>query len=352
MNNFHGAPGGTGDVGAPAAFAHWTNPSEDHLGDACDTDDDNDALGDVAENPSATVGGGTTISTWSTVNVTVCKGPNVASAPAVPLVTTNGDSDNDMVLDGRECQFRSRPDSNARVALDCPAAAPVTPVAGCGQPGNSLSSPCPGQDADADGLCLPKSTGVHLSVERQFRTHGINDSSTTQVNDTDTCGAAGDADIDADNDTIGTSCAPIGGNPEVGNPGCGGGGEPACSQFAGLSDGDEVLFYNTSPTNVDSDRDGCPDNEEVSDLNGSGNVSSADQLALAGKIGIPPDVGADGDIDNPGSINFDLNKDGAVSSADQLALSRAVGLTGNCTSQSGNGLGGEAPVSLGQLSKP
>ena len=178
---------------------------------------------------------------------------------------------------------------------------------------------------------------MHLNVERQFRTNGINDSSSTQVNDTDGCGSAGQADIDADNDTIGTSC---GANPEPG------------SQFAGLSDGDEVFFYNTSPTNADSDRDGCPDNEEVSDLNGSGNVSSADQLALAGKIGIPPDVGADGDVDNPGSINFDLNKDGAVSSADQLSLSRAVGLTGNCTSQSGNGLGGEAPISLGQLSKP
>ena len=75
MNNFHGSPGGTGDVGAPAAFAHWTNPSEDHLGDACDTDDDNDALGDVAENPTGTLAGGTTISTWSTLNVHSLQGP-------------------------------------------------------------------------------------------------------------------------------------------------------------------------------------------------------------------------------------------------------------------------------------
>jgi hypothetical protein len=337
LNNHHGMPGGTGDVGAPASFAHWTNPSEDHLGDACDTDDDNDALGDVAENPSATIGGGTTISGWSTTSTTVCKGPGVAAAPAVPLLTTNGDSDNDMVLDGRECQFRSRPDSNTRSAVDCPAAIPVVAVAGCGQPGNSLASPCPGQDGDADQLCLPRSTGANLNVERQFRTQGINNTSSTQIDDTDGCGSIGSSDIDADNDTRGTSC---GANPEPG------------SQFAGLADGDETLFYNTSPTNADSDRDGCEDNEEVSDLNGTGNVSSADQLALAGKIGIPPDAGADGDVDNPGSVNFDLNKDGTVSSADQLALSRAVGLTGNCTANGPNGAGGEAPVSIGQATKP
>ena len=79
---------------------------------------------DVAENPTATVSGGLTIVGWSTTSTSLCREPGVGAAPAVAILPSLGDSDYDLVLDGRECQFRSRPDSVVRNPADCPATIP------------------------------------------------------------------------------------------------------------------------------------------------------------------------------------------------------------------------------------
>jgi hypothetical protein len=340
-NDYHGKAGSTGDQSnatLTTVSVHFSNPSEDVEGDACDADRDNDSINDVAE---AAITG---YAPWSTANTSVCKGPgdvDATEAPAMALTSADGDSDNDLVLDGRECQFRSRPDIGNRTVATCPASIPVFPLTspnGCAIPGNSLASPCAGQDPDSDQLCLSRSTGVHSNLERQFRTHGINTGPASQVNDTDGCGAAGDSDGDADQDTLGATCIDA----------------PTAGFFVGLVDGDEVLFYNTSATMTDSDQDGCMDNEEVNDVNGTNRVDSGDQLVLSQALllGLPVVNATTGVIANAKIVNFDLNKDGSISSGDQLAMARSLGTSANCAGHATNGASADLPWTFGAATKP
>ena len=82
-----------------------TNNSQDSLGDACDTDDDNDRMDDVAEGglyiaPGAAPAGG-----FCKPDASAGGGPNVLS----PSGSTDPDSDDDLGLDGAECKFDSNP---------------------------------------------------------------------------------------------------------------------------------------------------------------------------------------------------------------------------------------------------
>jgi hypothetical protein len=121
-----------------------TNPYEDSLGDACDADDDNDGLTDVAE----AIG---------------CNG----SGPLDPLLQ---DQDYDLKIDGFEC----------RVGLD--------PADGS----DTLPSAAP--DTDGDRL-------MNGAQETYFRTQDIR-TPEGMDDDPDGDGLVGDADADSDNDKI------------------------------------------------------------------------------------------------------------------------------------------------------
>lgn len=95
QTNSDSAPDNNGVTGDP------TNPSQDTLGDACDTDDDNDGIVDVAE---------------AVLRIDVS--PNFCSSSAGalnPTSTTNPDTDADLGLDGVECKYQSNPQSQASV---------------------------------------------------------------------------------------------------------------------------------------------------------------------------------------------------------------------------------------------
>lgn len=228
-----------------------TNPHQDHQGDVCDPDMDNDGLNNLAEiggfqrpnippgciavnNPDASCAGA---------------GPAAGTLWCLPLsapVPTGGstvvytdplnpDSDSDGGLDGPECVFGSDPTSSS--ASSC-------------QPtcsGSSRFPPATGNDPDGD-LLFPD------SAELFYRTSGISlpPPSTVQLMDLEQPtpdGSIGSADPDSDGDR--------------------------------LNDGVEVKWYGTSPANFDTDGDGCSDGREAADINGNHKVDSTDQLAIS-----------------------------------------------------------------------
>ena len=295
-NEYHGGGVLTGDqqsLGNPSADA--TNPDEDPLGDACDADDDNDGLTDLQEEEM-------TIVPWtgfSGAGVTVCRGASVGAPPATPLDPKDGDSDDDLILDGVECRMSSRPD----VAFTSIASCALTPVDpdGCAQPATT------GWDQiDADLLYVPGLTGTtgNNLAESFYRTINISQS-TGSTSDTDGDGNAGSSDQDSDDDYRHTSLAT----------------PPAGGQVR-LRDGTEGLYYGTSPVNRDTDGDGCSDGHEVADINGTRKVDSGDQLLLASAMnaGQNLDTNQDGEVDDMARINFDLNKDAKVNGGDQLFM--------------------------------
>jgi hypothetical protein len=303
LPQFHGHGSGTGDN---------SNPDEDPNGNECDLDDDNDGLLDVQETAL-------TIVPWSgftdpggtgdIADTSVCAGPGVGSAPAVAMDPLDGDSDDDMVLDGAECAFRSRPD----MALKSTATCSISPVDadGCAQPRPAAS----GEDLDSDGLYLPGST-LHEAVERLYRTRNINTGPSAEDHDTDADGANGDGDKDSDRDLRNTTFAAV-----------------------GIQDGPEVRFYGTLPSSVDTDADGCEDGEEILDVTGDRSVNSGDQLSWSLKKNTLPsgrtDFDLDGDIDNYTGVNFDFNKDKVLNSGDQLVMGTAIQASGGCAATEG-----------------
>jgi hypothetical protein len=84
-----------------------------------------------------------------------------------------------------------------------------------------------------------------------------------------------------------------------------------------LIERNEVCFFNTSPTNANTDGDGCSDGREVASLNADAIVNSGDQGLLAAEfLRVPP----------PAKLtNFDLNKDGFVNSGDQGVMASRLG---------------------------
>jgi hypothetical protein len=308
----------TGTIVVRPATGEPTNPDQDVNGDACDTDDDNDALGDVAE------GNVTYTQPWVGPGTTSCVGDGSGVAGLISLSTVNGDSDNDMVLDGIECQQGGRPDvANAAAPYNC-----LPASNGCAQP----KGPTAGEDPDADGLFGSGLPGGNAFVETFYHTTAINRNDTTKVTDIDLDTAIGPADKDADADW---NVAALPGAPCT----------PA-ALCAALADGPEVKFYATEPANQDSDVDGCDDAREVADVNGDRTVSSGDQGIEAAKILNPGglDTGANGDATagdgqvNPYGINFDLDKNKTISSGDKGIMDFLVGKNGACQASRQSGL--------------
>jgi hypothetical protein len=284
-----------------------TNPDQDVLGDACDTDKDNDNMVNVAEDL-------VTIIDWAGPGSVQCKGPGTAGSypPTITINPLIGDSDGDMALDGIECQQSARPDITCADPLKCPAlpASRVAPckaspldVRGCALPPNAAA----GEDPDADGLYAP-GAAANNNVETFYRTQGINLSSVLQAADTDGDTVAGNADKDSDADW------------------CKAG--PPCAATVILQDGGEVRYYGTDPSNADTDGDGCDDSREVIDVTGDRTVTSGDQGLWASKKISDPDAGKldpDGDgVVKLNLINFDFNKNRTLDSGDQGMMTAII----------------------------
>lgn len=81
-----------------------TNPSQDTNGDACDTDDDNDGIADVAE-----------LALQIDAAPNFCVGSGGTPDPTDPL---DSDTDDDLGLDGLECKYEADPtDSASKMGL-------------------------------------------------------------------------------------------------------------------------------------------------------------------------------------------------------------------------------------------
>jgi hypothetical protein len=304
-------------MGTPSLPYDATNPDEDPWGDACDPDDDNDGLPGTTE---ATL----RIKAWTGftgAQTSVCVGLNDTpnSLPDRVMSDTMGDVDKDYVLDGAECMFRSRPDQSIRgsgigsgFALDCTGPTlPAPPLdEGCAQPAASSIGPG-GGDTELDRLYLPGGgPSSHILIETYFRTRQINTGPGTQINDIDGDGMVGNADKDSDRDLRGL-----------------------LGTLTNLQDGTEILSYGTSPSDVDTDQDGCPDADEVNDVNGEGAHNSGDQGLFAVRVqiyGSALDNNGDGEIDDYAAVLFDFNKDGFLNSGDQGLLGQSVVSTGSC----------------------
>jgi hypothetical protein len=244
-------------------------------------------------------------------------GDGSGAAGLIVLNTLNGDSDQDMVLDGIECQMGARPDVSST-------AAPFNCVAltsnGCAQP-----KACPvAEDGDLDALCKPGDVTGNLAAENFYHTGNINQNDKSQVTDIDGDGVAGTGDKDSDADW---NLAALPGSPNVG---------------VGLQDGAEVKFYGTDPSNGDTDTDGCDDFREVVDFNGDRNVNAGDAAALSGRTLLVTsgannlDNGKGGDITagdgkvNPNGVNYDVNKDKSLNAGDAAPVSFAILKGGAC----------------------
>jgi len=141
-------------------FGEWaSNPSQDKLGDACDTDDDNDWMLDTGTHP-----------------VTGVPGEDVGcgSGPTNPLVA---DTDGDTVIDGAECALGSDPNDPTS------SPAPASPNKdGDGLPAWLDNLLCP-SDVDGDGLvgdndpdCDSPQGVVEFTDGWEFRKYGTDPS--------------------------------------------------------------------------------------------------------------------------------------------------------------------------------
>jgi hypothetical protein len=359
MWRFHGHPPSFSAPGAGSGDR--SNPDEDIQGDACDTDDDNDAIGDVAECAVITAGvctSGVTIALWtgfSGAQTTVCEGPGVAGVSDYVdthaedgvdytgfLNPTLGDVDQDYFLDGRECQMRARPDQSIRnnvLAENCNVAPTVPLDQGCAQPAANTVPPVGGDEAGGgDRLFLPGGGAAsHIAIEVFFRTMAVTTGPGAQSDDFElaqpSCptalgagdGSDGNLDRDSDRDTF-----------------C-----PSAANNATLLDGFEEMIYGTTAATFDSDQDACPDGEEVMDVSGDGNVNAVDLGLIASKnlsVGPALDNNADGMIDDYATgINFDVNKDTSVNAIDLGIVAGLFAAPQSCV-----GIGWEDNVDIGR----
>lgn len=401
-------PDGAGSfIGQNTSTGDRTNPDEDPWGDACDDDDDNDELTDAAEASlrirpwsGFTDGGGDCIPeptcsvSGDVADTTVCVSADVYPAAALPIRVMSpvmGDVDYDMVLDGRECQFRSRPDASCRnSAADAGCVSPpealfcsgnfvtlATLASGCAQPAPSASGGswpaasgatevglsatsctnyldddgdtiindgCPGLqnpgggDVDADFLYMPGTASQHVGTETFFRTRNIITGLGSQVDDIDGDGQVGSADADSDRDFVNL-------------------GAPAFTPTSVyLRGGIEIRYYGTNPSMVDTDGDGCWDGDEITDLNGDGFQNIGDTGLRLQATGTSFDSSpANGRTDRefnhtpPNSTtvrvgkyalaaNRDLSKDGIVNVSEFGMMAVAQSLPGACPPGGENGI--------------
>ncbi len=282
-NQHHSMGVGTGDL---------TNPDQDWSGDACDWDDDNDGIGDFAESQLR-------IREWAGVAATLCTFGLVGTVPMVNgpgLDPLNGDTDLDLVLDGAECNLRSRPDIALKSVAECVVGDPD----GCAQPNNGLAGGA-SLDPDGDGLFQPFCGVCHGGVELLYRTFLV---------DIDGDGPAGAGDKDSDRD-----------HPN------------GLTTSVWLQDGLESRNYGTQNWVKDTDRDGCSDVHEVTDVSGDRKVTSGDQLGWVIKRNQTPNAGKldpdnDGDVDYLDRVNFDFNRNKLLDAGDQLIMAAVIGAGG------------------------
>ncbi len=289
-------------------FVEATVPRADVYGDACDNDDDNDWLVDIAERylriKAYTGDGSNPCSLTPGPPTTASATPTGTPVVLTPTDPTRRDTDGDRFLDGAECIFGSRPDisyggtSETPVTWDRVARCILSESDpdGCAVPRTPAASGA-GWDADTDALYAR--TLVHNTVERLLRTMGIWDPSLNGVNDN----PDGDADLTGDDD--------------------------ADSDNDKLRDGWELKYYGTNPLDADTDDDGCSDGKEAADFNGDRQVNHVDQGIMA--FGIA-DAGAYVDASgraNPLYTELDINKSGGINPSDQGIQAGFLG-TGSC----------------------
>jgi hypothetical protein len=135
-----------------------------------------------------------------------------------------------------------------------------------------------------------------------------------------------DADSDGDNYLDGPECA-AGTDPVAGEAGLA--SRPSQAQCGATTDADgdkvlafrEVCFYNTDPSNANTDGDACNDGREVASINANNAVDVIDLQQIASEAGT---------YMLPGSVvkvDFDITKNGTI---DVIDLQQAAGLAGAC----------------------
>jgi hypothetical protein len=306
-----------------------TNPHQDHQGDVCDADADNDGLNNVVEagfqHPSVSPGGagGPAAGTLYCLNLSAAA-PAGGSNTAVtdPL---NPDTDSDGGLDGRECLFGSDP---------------ISAAAGSCQPTCASTDRFPAMVGDTDSDKIAGTVlGANTAAEAFFRTQHIALPVSTLLpagailNDLEQVGSYGAPSpavvcVDLNAAVVCDNKVGNGDNDSDGDL---------------LNDGVEVKWYATSPANFDTDGDGCSDGREAADVNGNHKVDSTDLLAVAqhgatgslapGKVGVPLPLGSPNPAYTVAGVRradvatYDVNKDGKIDSTDLLIVAKA---SGNC----------------------
>jgi hypothetical protein len=229
--------------GAGISGSYSSNPNQDTLGDACDTDDDNDAMSDVAELKYMSQGGTCTLN------------------------PVDSDYDNDHCVDGNEIQMgKNACTANPRLSSLDLGQTRLFRGGGINVPTNTEYGGAWAAQNDLDNTDQrEKNADADYSGSPPSAANSVN--------------SKGDGGADADND-----------DGSNGNP-------------AEIADIVEVCGFNTGPSKVDSDGDGCPDWVEIADVNGDRQANITDVYVVAGMcVGGKPAVEPDRTI-------VDLNKD-------------------------------------------
>jgi hypothetical protein len=234
------------DSGRPTT-GDRTNADEDTTGDACDNDNDNDGMNDLAE----------PLNNWVTGFVAAsCRITGGGSYVAAATDPTKKDSDGDRVIDGSECQEGKNPND----ALSQPPNGSCTTSTGTSYQGSNTPyiESC-GSDID----------GIGIKTERIERTTGINQAEGSSLS----CGSGQLCNIDG-----GRAAAPGNLAGDASN-----GDLDGDSDADGLGDAKEYHIWGTSPANMDSDGDGCNDGIEVISTDGVCDVAFGDFVNILSK---------------------------------------------------------------------
>jgi hypothetical protein len=328
-----------------------TNPHQDHQGDACDIDADNDGFDNIAEvffeHPNLAPGlvGGPAVGTLYCLSVAT-----VNDSAGTPLIAVGGwaylsmsplnpDSDSDGGLDGRECPFGSDP---------------LSALSGSCQPTCAGIDRFPPSVGDTDG---DKLSGVATAVfgatqvETFYRTQHINLPNGGTLDDLEQPGSyrPPSPPLVCTDPNASVVCDNKVGNLDNDSDG----------DF--LNDGVEVKWYATSPANFDTDGDGCSDGREAADVNGDHKVDTTDLLAVAqhspngslapNRVGVPLPLGLPAGRYNVAGhrrdelATYDVNKDGKIDTIDLLLVAK---LSGNCAA----GVGAQTAQPIERAASP
>jgi hypothetical protein len=260
-----------------------TNPDSDHLGDACDNDDDNDDLRDVVEE-------------------------NLLIDPAAPLDPTSGIVDRcDSLLDdppGAGVLTPTNPLLRDSDAPTGPGTVRIIDGAECRYGGDPTL-------AAVSTSGTPAANDGSLLFERFNRTQGIS----VPLGDAEGDGIEDDHEQDPDNDSF--------------NAGTLDTNSDSVDTVADSPDDQEVKRHGTSPVSADTDGDGCSDKKEIASVNIDNAVNNTDLLGVALHLGPSYHAG------------FDVNKDGSANNSDLLFVALQLDGAGNpkCPGAGANGTG-------------